>query len=108
MRDFLTDLPRYIGYLATHERYFLGLDTLPLFLGILTYTYFWPGRYITPETRVLPEQTDEEKRQAESAGLPAAAENHELRSSTPLARDDNYSRMSAQESVESKSTTRPL
>ena len=37
---------RYIGYLATHERFFLGLDTLPLFLGITVYTYFWPGRYL--------------------------------------------------------------
>lgn len=36
----------YIGYLATHERYFLGLDTLPLLLGILVYCYFWPGRYL--------------------------------------------------------------
>jgi hypothetical protein len=22
------------------------LDTLPLFLGITVYTYFWPGRYL--------------------------------------------------------------
>ncbi|WVR05957.1 hypothetical protein IAU60_002984 [Kwoniella sp. DSM 27419] len=36
----------YIGYLATHERYYLGLDTLPLLLGIATYCYFWPGRYL--------------------------------------------------------------
>ncbi|CAD6568828.1 MAG: hypothetical protein TREMPRED_004789 [Tremellales sp. Tagirdzhanova-0007] len=42
----------YIGYLATHERYFLGLDTLPLWLGITTFTYFWPGKYITPRSRV--------------------------------------------------------
>jgi len=43
----------YIGYLATHERYFLGLDTLPLLLGITTYVFFWPGRYITPQSRVI-------------------------------------------------------
>ena len=42
----------YIGYLSTHERYFLGLDTLPLLCGITAYTYFWPGIYITPESRV--------------------------------------------------------
>ncbi|WWC58468.1 uncharacterized protein I303_101010 [Kwoniella dejecticola CBS 10117] len=36
----------YIGYLATHERYYLGLDTLPLLLGIATYCYFWPGKYL--------------------------------------------------------------
>lgn len=41
----------YIGYLATHERYFLGLDTLPLFIGVLSYLFFWPGVYIQPETR---------------------------------------------------------
>lgn len=44
-RSILT-VRRYIGYLATHERYFLGLDTLPLLLGITVYCYFWPGRYL--------------------------------------------------------------
>ncbi|ORX36045.1 putative integral to membrane protein [Kockovaella imperatae] len=48
----------YIGYLATHERFFLGLDTLPLFLGISTYVFFWPGKYITPETRINPGPSD--------------------------------------------------
>ncbi|KAL7419399.1 hypothetical protein Q5752_006237 [Cryptotrichosporon argae] len=42
----------YVGYLATHERYFLGLDTLPLLLGISVYTWFWPAKYLVPETRV--------------------------------------------------------
>ncbi|KIR37185.1 integral membrane protein [Cryptococcus deuterogattii MMRL2647] len=36
----------YVGYLAIHERYFLGLDCLPLLLGIATYVFFWPGRYL--------------------------------------------------------------
>jgi len=45
------------GYLATHERYFLGLDTLPLFLGVSVYVWFWPGKYLTPETRVAPSDT---------------------------------------------------
>ena len=50
---------RYVGYLATHERFFLGLDTLPLFLGITTYTWFWPGKYLTPETRAIKEVAPE-------------------------------------------------
>ncbi|WVQ85253.1 hypothetical protein IAT38_007418 [Cryptococcus sp. DSM 104549] len=36
----------YIGYLATHERFYLGLDTLPLLLGIAVFMYFWPGNYL--------------------------------------------------------------
>ncbi|KAK4686239.1 hypothetical protein P7C73_g3894, partial [Tremellales sp. Uapishka_1] len=43
----------YIGYLATHEGFFLGLDTLPLFLGITVYVYFWPGKYLMPETKIV-------------------------------------------------------
>jgi hypothetical protein len=49
----MTDGNRYIGYLATHERYFLGLDTLPLLVGISTYMFFWPGRYLTPESKIV-------------------------------------------------------
>lgn len=49
---------RYAGYLATHERYFLALDTLPLFLGIVVYTYFWPGRYLTKETKVVKDDVE--------------------------------------------------
>lgn len=36
----------YISYLSTHEGYFLGLDSLPLLLGIATYIFFWPGNYL--------------------------------------------------------------
>lgn len=43
---------RYRGYLATHEIYVVLLDTLPLLIGISVYCYFWPGRYLTPETKV--------------------------------------------------------
>ena len=32
----------------------LGLDTLPLLLGIAIYVPFWPGRYLTPATKVTP------------------------------------------------------
>lgn len=46
----------YIGYLATHERYFLGLDTLPLWLGVSSFVWFWPGKYLTPESKVLPDE----------------------------------------------------
>jgi len=42
----------YVGFLATHEAYVAGLDTLPLFLGIVVYCYFWPPAILTPETRV--------------------------------------------------------
>ncbi|KIY49274.1 RTA1-domain-containing protein [Fistulina hepatica ATCC 64428] len=38
----------YHGYLATTERYFYGLDTLPLFIAIAVYLPFWPGRFISP------------------------------------------------------------
>lgn len=43
----------YIGYLATHEVYFLCLDTLPLFLGISAYTWFWPAKYLTEDTKIV-------------------------------------------------------
>lgn len=46
----------YIGYLATHERFFLGLDTLPLWLGVTTFVLFWPGKYLTPESRIKGEE----------------------------------------------------
>ncbi|KAF7352628.1 RTA1-domain-containing protein [Mycena venus] len=36
----------YEGYLATTERFFYGLDTLPLFIAISIYVFFWPGRII--------------------------------------------------------------
>ncbi|KAL8634474.1 MAG: hypothetical protein Q9228_007931, partial [Teloschistes exilis] len=37
---------RFGGYLSTHEIFFLLLDPLPLFLGVVAYTYFWPAKYI--------------------------------------------------------------
>jgi len=43
----------YEGFLATTERFFYGLDTLPLFIAISIYVFFWPGRIIgdgTPPT----------------------------------------------------------
>lgn len=49
----------YIGYLATHERFFLGLDTLPLWLGVTTFVWFWPGRYLTPESKVKPDTEED-------------------------------------------------
>ncbi|KDQ64594.1 hypothetical protein JAAARDRAFT_28237 [Jaapia argillacea MUCL 33604] len=36
------------GYLATTERFFYGLDTLPLFIAVAIYVPFWPGRFIPP------------------------------------------------------------
>jgi hypothetical protein len=49
----------YSGYLSTHERYFFGLDTLPLFLGIIVYMYYWPPAILTPETRITREDSTE-------------------------------------------------
>ena len=36
----------YHGYLATTEGFFYGLDSLPLFVAIVVYVPFWPGRMI--------------------------------------------------------------
>jgi len=36
----------YHGPLATSEVTFYTLDTLPLFIAISVYTFFWPGRFI--------------------------------------------------------------
>ncbi|RPD81652.1 RTA1-domain-containing protein [Lentinus tigrinus ALCF2SS1-7] len=36
----------YRGHLATTEGYFYGLDSLPLFIAVVVYTPFWPGRMI--------------------------------------------------------------
>ncbi|ODN84436.1 hypothetical protein L202_00386 [Cryptococcus amylolentus CBS 6039] len=42
----------YVGYLATHEAFLLGLDSLPLLLGIASYAWFWPGRYLRFDQRM--------------------------------------------------------
>ncbi|KAJ7929961.1 RTA1-like protein [Mycena leptocephala] len=44
----------YDGYLATTERFFYGLDTLPLFIAISTYVVFWPGKFIGDGTPPIP------------------------------------------------------
>ncbi|KAI0374517.1 RTA1-like protein [Pilatotrama ljubarskyi] len=36
----------YLGHLATTEAFFYGLDSLPLFIAIVVYIPFWPGRMI--------------------------------------------------------------
>ncbi|KAA1466426.1 hypothetical protein DENSPDRAFT_925849 [Dentipellis sp. KUC8613] len=36
----------FLGSLSTTEGYFYGLDTLPLFIAIVVYIPFWPGRFI--------------------------------------------------------------
>lgn len=41
------------GRLSTIEAFFYGLDTLPLFLAIVIYIPFWPGRFM-PSTNVQP------------------------------------------------------
>ena len=44
------------GPLATSEGFFYGLDTYPLFVAICIFVPFWPGRYLKPDTAVLPEK----------------------------------------------------
>ncbi|GHJ87333.1 hypothetical protein NliqN6_3735 [Naganishia liquefaciens] len=44
----------YTGYLNTHEPYFYFLDTLPLWLGISVYVWFWPTKYLREDNRILP------------------------------------------------------
>lgn len=36
----------YSGYLTTHEVYYITLDALPLWLGIVVYAWFWPAKYL--------------------------------------------------------------
>ncbi|TBU64716.1 RTA1-domain-containing protein [Dichomitus squalens] len=36
----------YRGHLATTEGFFYGLDSLPLFIAVVVYIPFWPGRMI--------------------------------------------------------------
>jgi hypothetical protein len=50
------------GHLSTIEAFFYGLDTLPLFLAIVVYIPFWPGRFIPSAVKPV----DEEERQADS------------------------------------------
>lgn len=63
----------YEGRIATTESYFYALDTLPLFIAVVVYTPFWPGRFIsntnsplTPKDEVpagweLAQKSDESK-----------------------------------------------
>ncbi|KAJ4470888.1 RTA1 like protein-domain-containing protein [Lentinula aciculospora] len=36
----------YSGYLSTHEGYFFLLDSLPLWIAMTLYCFFWPTRFI--------------------------------------------------------------
>ena len=65
---------RYIGFLATHERYFFGLDTLPLWLGISVYVLFWPGAWLTPETRVASAIEGTETAAGDQTSVPSATD----------------------------------
>jgi hypothetical protein len=44
------------GQLSTVEAFFYGLDTFPLFLAIVVYIPFWPGRFIQSATKPVEEQ----------------------------------------------------
>ncbi|CAL1712149.1 unnamed protein product [Somion occarium] len=39
----------YLGSLSTTEGFFYGLDTLPLFVAVVVYVPFWPGRFIADD-----------------------------------------------------------
>jgi len=41
------------GVLMTHEVYFYVLDTLPLFIAIVLYVPYWPGRFMQNQSDVL-------------------------------------------------------
>ncbi|QRW02251.1 RTA1-like protein [Ceratobasidium sp. AG-Ba] len=45
------------GHLATTESLFYGLDTYPLFVAIVVYVPFWPGRFINEVERVDTRET---------------------------------------------------
>ncbi|KAJ7240330.1 RTA1-like protein [Mycena haematopus] len=60
----------YVGFLATTERFFYGLDTLPLFIAISIYVFFWPGRIIGDGTP--PTATSAVKEQSSIDFIPAA------------------------------------
>ncbi|KAI0318696.1 RTA1-like protein [Amylostereum chailletii] len=52
------------GPIARSERLFYGLDTLPLFIAVVVYVPFWPGRFISPstaQTEPVPEADVREK-----------------------------------------------
>jgi len=44
------------GHLSTVEAFFYGLDTLPLFLAIVIYIPFWPGRFIRSTVKPVDEE----------------------------------------------------
>jgi len=46
------------GHLGTTEAFFYGLDTLPLFLAIVVFVPFWPGRFIPNEKTVERAETE--------------------------------------------------
>ncbi|KAJ3739402.1 RTA1-like protein [Lentinula detonsa] len=54
------------GRLATSEPFFYGLDTLPLFIAIVVYLPFWPGRFIPQSTNLVEkENSDDEVKESQ-------------------------------------------
>lgn len=49
----------YTGYLSTHEIYYICLDALPLWLGIIVYVYYWPPRFLDFGRRAEMERDEE-------------------------------------------------
>jgi len=47
----------FFGPIAQNEKLFYALDTLPLFIAIIVYVPFWPGRFITREPAIVSRDT---------------------------------------------------
>lgn len=60
------------GAIATNEGFFYGLDTLPLWIAVVVYCPFWPGRFIPTFSSVSAPApmlvNDEEREGRESSG----------------------------------------
>lgn len=48
------DQPSWHGYLATHEAYWAVLEAVPVLIAISLFTWFWPSRILTEDSRPGP------------------------------------------------------
>ncbi|KAM0755959.1 hypothetical protein T439DRAFT_362017 [Meredithblackwellia eburnea MCA 4105] len=51
----------YRGYLATHEGYFYLLDSLPLWISMSLFCYFWPPLYVSNDWSTYTMDSDSER-----------------------------------------------
>ncbi|KAL1410669.1 hypothetical protein Q8F55_004688 [Vanrija albida] len=79
----------YAGHLSIHEKYYMGLDALPLFVGIAVYVWYWPYRILTPETKVQRSEWSNEQYSGDDTELaPPVREHGSPNTSATLADDD--------------------